>query len=690
MIKRINWAYYKENKWVFSILVNLITISGFLIIYSPQMYVDDMVQWYTFNGIYSGEIENHLMWMGDIITIVLKLLMAISSNIQWLYVLEITMSFVSLVIMTYIIQEYNWGNIGNVITGGLLFLYGYECYISVSFTKVAGIVGVLSVFGIISIHTKWLAKTISVVLFILSMSMRQQYLIMIVSVAIIFWIIDSILLYVSSNRRQINLKPIFLIISSYVIFRFFTLLTSHYYGIDSSWETVYKNDKFRAQVYDNELLYGDYDINSNEYEKLGITKSEIEYWNTNNNDPMFPNQTVREKAVGISIDSLKGNRGKQYLKLFQISLIKDFFKIFPLSFFSIDVFFLLYIMLFLVLLATKRTRVVICAISSFLILLLLNYYMFWQGRYLRHRVDVALCLIAIAGFLFLLENEGNIFKDISLNKLWLPVFIVLIGISHEYYSDDCFFYKKETTRMIENNRRFYNETAKDDEHIYIQLTSSGKNGGYGTYEMCVSDDAIAFVERGYLKNIFLTTYLTPTKQKLLEERGISDIYLDSINNENVYLICPTDDMLALALDYYKDRSGKNVCFTLVKTYEGKKIYKIHTDEYDVFQGNNNKYLWNGIKDKLDLKLENSNILLSGTIINYDSNIFTQDVYLDIVDEQTGEHFAYYVLQDYEKMPSGQLKANLSFCDELPAFYDEKDRAYIVIKNGNKVYSKELL
>ena len=172
------WSSIKINKdstLKIAVVLNAITLFIYLLLFYPQMHVDDMIQWYSFSGILSGKLEGHFLWMSDTIAYFLGELTSIFPSIQWLAILEIGMSFVALTITTYIILEHKWGKIGNIIIFLLLTLYGYESYVTIVFTKSAGISVALSLYGLLSTKIGWKPKIICIIDFVLALSMRGAF-----------------------------------------------------------------------------------------------------------------------------------------------------------------------------------------------------------------------------------------------------------------------------------------------------------------------------------------------------------------------------------------------------------------------------------------------------------------------------------------------------------------------------------
>ena len=221
------------------------------------------------------------------------------------------------------------------------------------------------------------------------------------------------------------------------------------------------------------------------------------------------------------------------------------------------------------------------------------------------------------------------------------------------------------------------------------MITSGRLGGNGLYDLCISKNALSSIQSGYLKNIFIMSNITPTKMSVLDDYNISDIYMDSINNEEVYLICPSDDIYSIALNYYKSRSGKEIEFTLVKSYAGKNIYRVNTVGYDILSGININYNYEEWSGDIRLNVNDGIINLNGTLEDTSENIFAQDVYLEIVDSQSDSHKGYYVYQKYSKRDNNKLNSKVSFIGDIPYFYDDNDNIFLVIQNGEKIHRYKL-
>ena len=257
------------------------------------------------------------------------------------------------------------------------------------------------------------------------------------------------------NVRKV-FNSIIWVIAALVVFKSCQYSTAFLIGNDEQWESYVQIDKFRSLVYDRGGIYEDYEENKALYQSIGIKKEQVDLWYTNNSDPIYPSIEVRNSAMEIADESSKVS---DYRDMLKISLLSRFFKIFPLKWLTIDVFFGVTVIILVFLYFEKDVKVKLGVLASLSLLFLLNYYLFWSGRYLRHRVDISLCLLAIIALLYFIENSKINYNEKKIKKLYFPLLIIVLSIPYNYYGDDSFLYTDEMKMLIDENTKFYHETA---------------------------------------------------------------------------------------------------------------------------------------------------------------------------------------------------------------------------------------
>lgn len=684
----------KDNCIVKAITINFLYLFGCLLFFVPNNHVDDAQQWYYINGAHTGKTDYLLQWGNDLLGKALQLLANISTSIPWYTILEYTASFISLCILTYVLIKNKLGKTGWIFINLILLFFSYEAYIGVVFTKTAGMVCALAFFGLMSKKTGVAGKIICFLLLLYSVFLRNDYLILNMAIwgAYVFIRFCYDLLIEKGKAYRLYFKycgtRMLMIFCAFLICTVSVKISTIIIG--NEYEDYYVRDRARSSVYDYENIYRNYDENTEAYMKLGITKSEVEMWHTNNFDSVYPTNEILQKAFAISAS---GNEGERlFAKVFNRESIKNFFKEFPLWFMQVDVCYAVLLIIFASFLCikTKHIRLITSVGFCFALQLLINYYLFIMGRYSRHRIDVPISLLILLGFLYLNE-EYWLVKDIKFNPRTALVFsLVLLVIPQNI--DDYISTTSSFNTLEMNNKAFYDETYQDQNHVYFQIITSGRIGKPGFYESFTTVSPLESIPPGYYRNIFFSM-ASPQKLEVWHEYGINDVFMDIVDNDIMYLILQKNsDMLSVTQGYIQDRYGEKVIASLVKSYADKMIYRINSLDYDILSTidyhNANDDLLNV---HVSLRMDDINrLLIQGTVEIEGMNAFAQNIYLDVVDFETDEHCAYHVYQQIEKNSQDKIEATVIGTYSMPNFYDKTDSIYLVVENNGVIQARKLV
>lgn len=248
-----------------------------------------------------------------------------------------------------------------------------------------------------------------------------------------------------------------------------------------------------------------------------------------------------------------------------------------------------------------RKKVLISWAVSFGMLLLLNYYLFINGRYLRHRVDVALCLMVSLCFLYFIQDIP-VSDKINRKSILMLMSLIFLCIPFNRYGDDYVSTSQPILNLLKDKKVFYDQTYMDQNHGYFQVISST----VGFYDSFVEPSGLKNVQKGYYRNIFFSL-CTVEKQKILSEYGVTDLYVDITVNDAMYLILPKDgNMETMVREYIRDRCKKEVQITCVKQFMGKKIYRVNSEGYDILSNINEGEKLTSMEDRTSFEIHKSN------------------------------------------------------------------------------------
>lgn len=676
-----------------SILLNVTYVIFFNVFFVPQNDVDNAWQWYYINGAFTDETSSYLLWGNRLLGKLLKLLTDTFPNVVWYSVLIYLITFIAFTTFVYVILQYDWGIVGWLICNFFLLFAGFEIYITLSFTKVSGIVGATALFALLSNKLNYVGHFFCMTEVILSVMFRDAYIYMLLAV-FSFNVLLKILHDFANNKKSIlknNKCNIFFVFCLFLLCTFINSNMINY--SDDTLKEFIQRHAFRSACYDRNKIYGNYDTYRSEYEDLGITENEAELWTKMNMDMCFPDDDTMISALNIGHEN---EEEKSFFLEFierymNIDKIYEFFKVFPSAFFSIDCFYLLIIVFILLfpILEDKKWKILVFSYGFCLIMAFEYYLCIGEERSLKHRIDVTLCIIVVLCCLQLLEN-----KKVNLCKFHkstlLLVFLILIIVPFDKNADYYLEPNGKLDKCIKNNIYFYDVVRKDENHVYLQLIEYNIGNGRGFFDMFVTASAFGNVEKGYYNNVFLSLS-TPNELRQLEKYNISDWFVDIVDNEYAFLLLSSNDkMKDLTEQYIEDRTNKDVSLFLAKNYRGKYIYRVCTEDFRL--ENQTELLnenWDSVSGDFDIHVNgNKELSYSGNVYIESDNIFVQNAYIVLLDSKTGIQRTYCLLERFEN-EKDELCISLEGDFSLPEFYDCSDAIYILLEN-NGIYRTKLI
>lgn len=216
----------------------------------------------------------------------------------------------------------------------------------------------------------------------------------------------------------------------------------------------------------------------------------------------------------------------------------------------------------------------------------LNFYLYFQGRYLVNRVDVGLWFSVCLTMAWILGDsvkEREEAKERSKGKagaLSVPVIstekisgkwgLVLCAavllIAQSFWYDDWRLTTREIPKARVSQRAVLETIGTDKEHVYLAKS--------GTVSEIVCYGPFDPMPENLLDNLYWFSgweCRTPGIVKEMREHGVTNPYKDMIGNEKVYLI---DDNIQLTLDYIRQNYDQNAEAVFVKTLGNVDLYQI--------------------------------------------------------------------------------------------------------------------
>lgn len=663
-----------------SIILNIFYMLAMVLFFTPFLSIDDYLMSEYAYGVFSDTYDYCVRYENFIYGRIVTFLMRLVPALPWYTILFYVWVFMALTLFTYIILRYFNSDLGIILANIMLLFFSYEGYVTIQFSKVAGLIGAVGFFALILTKSSWKVRTCGGILFFLSCLIRDGVSQMIVAAWIFAICIIVVGYIINHDIFKFSKKSVIYIVIGILIYIIVPFLPQYSSQEEKDlWTQYWKFNTNRVSIQD--YGYAEYGTNAETYDEAGITENDLFIWYSWNAD-----SDALTASKGKVIDQLKKTKGNGS-KYFNIHTIKKFLKEFPKVFLTIDVFFSLLLITFIVFLGLviEKRKLWSALLVMVIDIMALNYYLYANGRYLQHRIDVSIVLVEITIFMYvIIENNVTLKKkDIKREILWGIVSVMLITIPYQHYDDDKINYNDNTVAL---NKIFYQETEKDSKSCYY----FGARREGGSTAMRIFYTAFEVPEVGISRNCFFSNTLYDKERMKLF--GIDKIFEDITDSNHIYLVLDQKDGNQKEWEKYISKySGRDVKLILAKQYCDKKIY------YCVSKPLNKliKYIKNNAKIKKDIEftISNENMLtVKGNAYLDGESGFMQNLYIQIKDFKTGKHEVYPVTQTCDSNKEYGEEGYFSKFNttvQLPDFYDETNEISIIIEQDGEFYSTEL-
>lgn len=620
-IQKIKDVKLIDYSLLLAILLNIVYLVGMLLIYKPFLSPDDYLMSETVYGVFGDDYDYHAKYMNFNYGRIIVFLLRLFPHVPWYTILFYIWVFFSLVIVSKIVLDKFPKNISLAIVNVILLYFSYEGYICIQFTKIAGITGAVGATAIL-LGTSWIEFLIGMVLFIISIMIRYDMAKMVVGSFFAMLIFMLCIELVSKGKVKWD-KKIYLRMGIVAIFFFIVPKIPSYDASEKLyWDYYWECNSNRSFIQDYPLP--DYETYKDIYDKLDISQNDLYLWQSwncdgqamtseridvlrNINSGMITSKNQLEKDEYIDQDiweayqryineletkhsdgyentvsfGIGGHNLESLYKKLMVYLNSDsligFFKKFPKVFLTIDVAFAYLMCVFLSLIISHRERIFsfLGALVSFLIGLVLNYYLYVNGRYLQHRVDVGIFCTLICIFIVLYKYNSDIEEEKEkIHVIHLSIILMLLSLitPYEYFWDDRYSYSDQQVVQNQELVKYMMET----ENISF-LIAGTKEGGTKWYRY---RDAFTVPLKGSQKNLFSSYWFGECER--YEEYGIKYIYSDMIDNDSIYLVLADEDKNEGAWEeYISKHSGKETHLELQYCMYGAKFYQAKTERMSI-------------------------------------------------------------------------------------------------------------
>ena len=549
----------KYRKISVALISNLLILGAMAAFMRPSFETNDDIVFAELGSGLRGVKDAHLVFQNYGLGMIYRLLYGVTGRLPWYTIVQYMILFVAFTVVTYVLIS----RLGE-ISGLCLFVilvcgFGYEGYIHLQFTKTAGIAAAAAVLLLLHLLEQekysWWGIAGGILLAVIAYMYREDQ----------FWASCGLmagagLLFLFDLRRYRNKKLRRLGIC---VLTFGVLLLS-VFGVDrwdsskyrsAEWKEYQEFNQLRSELLD----YGfpDYDSNQEIYEELGISREAYElYKSWNFNDTEKFDTEVMKKLVDL----------KQKRPL-TIRTVTAFLRRFPSDLLRMPMFYFFAVLAVLWLLCGKKDVFsVISVLAECLLLVAVYFYLYYQGRYMVNRVDVALWFSVCLVMLWIFSSGEVRYMNTKVSVLLCMICVVLGQFM--MYKD----WRLATSSIPEarvSQRAVLETIGTDKEHVY--LAKSGMLSEivcYGPFDR---------MPENLLDNVYWFggwECRTPGYTGAMEVHGIINPYRDVVNNENIYLV---DGNIDLTLKYIRQYYAENAQAVFVKTIGNVDVYQITDD-----------------------------------------------------------------------------------------------------------------
>lgn len=477
--------------------------------------------------------------------------------IPWYVILQYAFVFSALTTVTCVLFRRLKGEQAFLVNGILLLYFGYECYIRMQYTKTAGIMLGAGVFLLFYEMEKekisWKAVVWGILLAVTGSLYRFE------ETAVCCVLIAGIGLNFLLNLRQwgeqkrkrlLTLLGVFGLTG--ILMVGCELMDQRLYASDPDWDAFMQYNEYRSNLTDYSIpAFADFE---EEYKEMGISKTAYKIFRTGLN---FYDPDV------YSLDTLKKMDELRPRNNLSRALAENFLKEFPVGYIKIPVFLGFLTLAFLWLFWKKdQKKVWLVAGYEILAMGLIDFYLYYQGRYLENRVEVGMWF-AISLVVIWLYDQKKI--QVSRQLVWLMLGCVLIANQGSWKSRWKVLSEQDARDQAYLKESFEGAVSVDPDGLYLAKLGTISYNSFGIFSA---------VPEGTFENVVWYggwEMGNPLWKKKLAEYNITNPYRDLIDQEHVYIV---DNKIDLTLKYIKEYYQENVEAELVKESGNVKVYQI--------------------------------------------------------------------------------------------------------------------
>jgi len=526
----------RKKLW-FAIMVNAAFLLFLLLVTRPYYITNDDFTLATFfnrGRAQDGWTDISSYLFGVIVSACFK----VTAQLPWYTMFLYGATFFSLTAVTYLLMKHFEGWPAMALSGILLVYFGYECYVTINFTKIAGCAAAAGAFVIyFSVReqkNKPAGAVIGALMILMGYVIRpEEALASAVSTAAggVYLLLRIRKDVPQGERGKRFLRYVLPVALAGVLVLGAKAFDT--YALRSSEERQAYQRYMVARTSIMDYEFPSYDKNKEAYEKLGINRNA---WNLYRGWNFYDTEK-------FGVETMEEVEKLQTPKKLSMDTVRDFLKKYPDMFFENQIFLVYLFILVLVVLYGKHNKESLISILLHLALMfVLFFYLFYEGRYGIRRADVGIWWGGILGLLVILDQKRLRMEP----KTAIALALFALIISQADWKPN---YRRQTKHNREaeiSNQNYTSILSNDQEHLYICMTGAYfPTSAYGPFDR---------VPVGALSNIVTLGGWAAQSVPFVDvyaRYGVTNPFRDMIGSDTIRVVTRKTDMLVQYLrDYY--------------------------------------------------------------------------------------------------------------------------------------------
>lgn len=554
------WLHRQTSTVWFACAFNLTVLVLMLLILRPGYETNDDISISMIaNGAW-GVRDMHVICQNYLLGKLYNLFYTVGHGmIPWYAILQYAFVFSALTTVTCVLFRRLQSEQAFLVNGILLLYFGYECYIRMQYTKTAGIMLGAGAFLLFYEMEKKKINRKAVVWGILLAVTGSLY--RFEETAVCCVLVAGIGLYFLMNLKQWEKQKKKRLLTFLGVFGLTgilmvgcEILDQRLYASDPDWNAFMQYNEYRSNLTDYSIpAFADFE---EEYKEMGISKTAYKIFRTGLN---FYDPDV------YSLDTLKKMDEMRPRNQLSRALAENFLKEFPVGYVKITVFLGFLLLAFLWLFWRKSEKQVwLVAAYEILAMGLIDFYLYYEGRYLENRVEVGMWFAISLVVIWCLDSAK---MHLNRQLVLIALGCLLIANQSTWKSRWRGLSEQEVRDQKYLREGFEDIVSVDPEGLYLAKLGTITYTGYGMFSP---------VPKGTFENVVWYggwEMGNPLWVDKMAEYHVTNPYRDLINQEHVYIV---DDKIDLTLKYIKEYYQKDVEAELVKKSTYLKVYRIKT------------------------------------------------------------------------------------------------------------------